>query len=319
MPKAQDSRVGKNQEVEPDIGVDDDIHESIKMSAFPWFFLKRSLMIIVVSPAKTLDFSPISRAKLKTLAPSLPHFTEEAKILVDVLRNYPSEHLQDLMSISEDLGALNHQRFQAWEASFPAANSKPAVLAFDGDVYDGLNAKTLAIGQLRWANEHLRILSGLYGILRPLDWLQPYRLEMGTALPNVRGKNLYHYWGTQLALQLRQQLEAQKLAKKSKVLVNLASEEYFKAVDLKALGFPVLSPVFLDTAANGSGSFKVISFFAKRARGLMARYIIDHKLKNPEDLKHFAESGYVFDPRQSRGLSWVFKRSNGSHALRSDF
>ncbi len=267
-------------------------------------------MIIVVSPAKTLDFSPISQAKLKTLAPSLPQFTEEAKILVDVLRNYPSERLQDLMSMSEDLGALNHQRFQDWEASFPAAKSKPAVLAFDGDVYDGLNARTLAVGQLRWANEHLRILSGLYGILRPLDWLQPYRLEMGTALPNCRGKNLYHYWGTQLAWHLRQQLEAQKLAPKSKVLVNLASEEYFKAVDVKVLGFPVLTPVFLDTAAHGSGPFKVISFFAKRARGLMARYIIEHRLKNPEDLKHFTESGYVFDPSQSRELSWVFKRSN---------
>ncbi len=270
-------------------------------------------MIIVVSPAKTLDFSTISQSRLKTLAPSMPQFTEEAKTLVDQLRKYPSKHLQDLMSISEELGALNHQRFQSWEATFPAAKSKPAVLAFDGDVYDGLNAKALTIGQLRWANEHLRILSGLYGILRPLDWLQPYRLEMGTALPNLRGKNLYQYWGTQLATQLSQQLVAQKLAKKSKVLVNLASEEYFKAVDLKTLGFPVLTPVFLDTAVGGSGQFKVISFFAKRARGLMARYIIDHKLKNPEDLKHFAESGYVFDPSQSRELTWVFKRSNESH------
>ncbi len=270
-------------------------------------------MIIVVSPAKTLDFSPISQAKIKTLAPSLPQFTEEAKTLVDQLRNYPSKRLQDLMSISEDLGTLNYQRFQSWEASFPATKSKPAVLAFDGDVYDGLNAKTMAIGQLRWANEHLRILSGLYGILRPLDWLQPYRLEMGTVLPNFKGKNLYQYWGTQIALQLRQQIEAQKLAKKSKILVNLASEEYFKAVDLKALDFPVLTPVFLDTAVGTSEPFKVISFFAKRARGLMARFIIDHKLKNPDDLKQFCESGYVFDPNQSRELTWVFKRSNGSH------
>jgi uncharacterized protein len=267
-------------------------------------------MIIVVSPAKTLDFSPLSQAKLTTLAPSLPQFTEEAKVLVDQLRNYPSKRLQDLMSISEDLGNLNQQRFQSWEATFPVSKSKPAVLAFDGDVYDGLNAKTMTIGQLRWANQHLKILSGLYGILRPLDWLQPYRLEMGTALPNFRGKNLYQYWGKQLAQQLNLHLEGQKVAKKSKVLVNLASEEYFKAVDLKVLGFPVLTPVFLDTAVNGSGPFKVISFFAKRARGLMARYIIDHKLKNPEDLKQFAESGYVFDPSQSQELTWVFKRKN---------
>jgi uncharacterized protein len=266
-------------------------------------------MIIVVSPAKTLNFTPISKSKLKALAPSHPQFTDEANTLVAQLRDYPSQRLQNLMGISEDLGDLNRERFQSWDRSFPPTKSKPAVLAFDGDVYDGLEAKTMTTSQLRWANEHLRILSGLYGLLRPLDWLQAYRLEMGTKLANVRGKNLYQYWGEQLALELRQQLEGQKSVKKSKVLVNLASEEYFKAVDTKVLGFPVVTPVFLDKPLSGEGPFKVISFFAKRARGLMARYIVDNRLKNPEDLKNFDRADYVFDPSQSQDLTWVFKRN----------
>jgi uncharacterized protein len=267
-------------------------------------------MIIVVSPAKSLDLNPIAPAKLKVLSPSLPQYVEQAAILVTQLRDYPSKRLQDLMGISADLGELNFQRFQAWDASFPSLKSKPSVLAFDGDVYDGLNAKTFSTAQLRWANEHLRILSGLYGLLRPLDWLQPYRLEMGTPLSNRGGKNLYQFWGTQLALELKARLDAQKASKKSKILVNLASEEYFKAVDLKALGYPVLTPVFLDTPANGAGPLKVISFFAKRARGLMARYIIEHKIKSPHEIKEFDSAGYVFDPDQSQELRWVFKRYN---------
>ena len=155
-------------------------------------------MIIVVSPAKTLNFSPVRAAKLKSLAPSVPQYLEATKVLVAQLRDYPSLQLQALMQISEDLGNLNHQRFQNWDPSFPKAQSKPAVLAFDGDVYDGLDANTLTTPQLRWANQHLRILSGLYGLLRPLDWLQAYRLEMGTPLANVSGKNLYQFWGAQI-------------------------------------------------------------------------------------------------------------------------
>jgi uncharacterized protein len=267
-------------------------------------------MITVVSPAKTLDYSPLSKAKLRSLKPSQPLYVQEASVLVSHLRDCSSKRLQELMGISKDLAELNRARFEAWEGSFPVQKSKPAVLAFDGDVYDGLSAKTLSVAQLRWANEHLRILSGLYGILRPLDWLQPYRLEMGTKLAVAGGKNLYQYWNCKLADELKQRIEGQTGAKKSKVLVNLASEEYFKAVNLKELGFPVLTPVFLDTAVGGTGPYKVISFFAKRARGLMARYIVENKLSNPEKLKQFAEAGYVFDPSLSQELSWVFKRKN---------
>ncbi len=265
-------------------------------------------MIIVVSPAKTLNLEPLKAARIRQLAPERPQFANDAALLIDEMRQWPAARLRTLMSISEELAQLNEERFQAWDPEFPVHQSKPAVLTFDGDVYDGLQASTLSAVQMRWAQQHLRILSGLYGLLRPLDWMQAYRLEMGTRLPNTRGKDLYAFWGDRLAQELERMLDAQTVPKKGRILVNLASEEYFKAVDLRKMGYPVLTPVFLDTAAGGDGQYKVISFFAKRARGLMARFIIEQRLKSPEALKSFAVAGYSFDPERSEGLSWVFKR-----------
>jgi uncharacterized protein len=168
-------------------------------------------MIIVLSPAKSLDFTPLSKAKIALLKPTLPQFSSEAASLVEQLREFSVEDLQSLMSISPELGRVNQRRFAEWRVSFPPRQSKPAALAFDGDVYDGLNARAMGAAQLRWANQHVRILSGLYGLLKPLDWLQPYRLEMGTKLANSRGKTLYQFWGDRLALELQQLLTMQPI------------------------------------------------------------------------------------------------------------
>lgn len=263
-------------------------------------------MIIVVSPAKTLNLEPLKPARIRTLAPSLPQFAGQAAELAGQLRGTSPSELQGLMAISEDLARLNAERFQRWSPDFPESQCKPAVLCFDGDVYDGLQAATLSTAQLRWADRHLRILSGLYGLLRPLDWMQPYRLEMGTRLRNARGRDLYAFWGTQLAEALAALLQAQAGPRKGRVLINLASEEYFKAVDTRALGHPVITPVFQD--ASGKGDFKVISFFAKRARGMMTRFIIEQGLKHPEPLKGFEAAGYRFDAQASDEQYWVFRR-----------
>lgn len=205
------------------------------------------------------------------------------------------------MELSDTLAALNVARYGAWKTPFTAKNARPAVLAFNGDVYEGLEAGTLDRAGLDWAQDHLRILSGLYGVLRPLDLMQPYRLEMGTRLPNARGKDLYAFWQGRLAESLAEELAAHA----SPVLVNLASEEYFKAVPLKVLAHRVIQPVFQERKGT---QWKVVSFHAKRARGLMARYAIEHRVDDPEALKAFDREGYAFAPASSDENTWVFRR-----------
>jgi cytoplasmic iron level regulating protein YaaA (DUF328/UPF0246 family) len=205
------------------------------------------------------------------------------------------------MELSDNLAALNVARYEAWRPQFTAKNSKQAVLAFNGDVYDGLEAKSLKPKDLEWAQDHVCILSGLYGVLRPLDWMQPYRLEMGTALANLRGKNLYQFWGSTIA----QHLNAQLAKDKTPVVVNLASQEYFKAVDQKILKARVIECVFEEYKG---GKYKVISFFAKRARGLLARYAIQKHIQNPEKLKDVNLEGYAHAASESDANRWVFRR-----------
>jgi cytoplasmic iron level regulating protein YaaA (DUF328/UPF0246 family) len=205
------------------------------------------------------------------------------------------------MDLSDNLAALNVARYEAWRPKFTAKNSKQAVLAFNGDVYDGLEAKSLKPKDLEWAQDHVCILSGLYGVLRPLDWMQPYRLEMGTALNNLRGKNLYQFWGASIAQHLNSQLAKDK----TPVVINLASQEYFKAVDQKVLKARVIECVFEEYKG---GKYKVISFFAKRARGLLARYAIQKHIQNPEKLKEFNLEGYAYAAAESDVNRWVFRR-----------
>ena len=254
-------------------------------------------MLVVLSPAKKLDYdSPV-----RTTKHSQPQFVPQAQGLIDVLRQKSATEISGLMSLSDTLARLNVERYQAWEPKFTQTNSRQAVLAFNGDVYEGLDAATLSDDQLDWAQQHVAILSGLYGVLRPLDLMQPYRLEMGTRLATGKGKNLYDYWGTEIAEYLNQSLAQQG----SDVIVNLASEEYFKSVDQKVLKARVVQCVFQD---EKNGTWKIISFYAKRARGLMARYIVDHRIDDPEQLKGFNVDGYAFYPEASTDLKLVFRR-----------
>ncbi len=254
-------------------------------------------MILVLSPAKTLDYeSPIAATKH-----TLPDFIPRSAELVSVLRDMSPAKIGSLMSISDTLAQLNAVRFASWRKTFTETNARQAVLAFDGDVYDGLDARSLNQRQLDWAQKHLRILSGLYGVLRPLDLMQPYRLEMGTRLATRRGKDLYAFWGSEIT----EALNAALADSKSTALVNLASEEYFKSVRPAELTVPVITPVFEDWKG---GKYKIISFFAKRARGLMARYAIDHKITKPEGLKAFDSDGYAYDAAASDAGTWVFRR-----------
>ena len=216
------------------------------------------------------------------------------------MRTKSPSDLSELMSISEKLGLLNANRYREWSSQFTVQNSRPALLAFNGDVYDGLDAKTLDEQGFAFAQKHLRILSGLYGVLRPLDLMQPYRLEMGTKLPNSAGKDLYAYWKQIMTVHLNQELSL-----KDPVLVNLASDEYFRSVDINVLNARVVQPVFQDYK---SGQYKIIGFFAKKARGLMARYIVDQKITDVENLKQFKVAGYVFVAKESTENTWVFQR-----------
>jgi uncharacterized protein len=254
-------------------------------------------MLIVLSPAKTLDFELPAKTRMHTQPAFIPHASE----LVDTLKGYSPARIASLMGISDALAHLNAGRFAAWSPDFTQDNSKQAVLAFNGDVYEGLDAPSLTATQLGYAQDHLRILSGLYGLLRPLDLMQPYRLEMGTALPTKRGKNLYQFWGGAITDALNQSIEKNKW----KALVNLASEEYFKSVQPKDLQVPVITPVFEDWKA---GRYKVISFHAKRARGLMARFAAQKTIKDAEKLKKFNCEGYAFDTNASSDTRWVFRR-----------
>lgn len=256
-------------------------------------------MLIVLSPAKTLDYA----SPLATTRHSVPDFIPRSAELITLLRQMSPAAVGSLMKISDPLAQLNAERYASWSKKFNFDNARQAVLAFNGDVYDGLDAGSLGEAQLEWAQAHVRILSGLYGVLRPLDLMQPYRLEMGTRLPNPCGKDLYAFWGARVTETLNAVLTEQK----AKALVNLASEEYFKVVQADALVAPLITPVFEDWKG---GKYKIISFFAKRARGMMARYVIDKKIRNPALLKQFTRDGYGFVPDASDAARWVFRRKN---------
>ncbi|WP_028226282.1 peroxide stress protein YaaA [Paraburkholderia ferrariae] len=259
-------------------------------------------MIIVLSPAKSLDYDTPAHVETHTL----PDFIDDAAELIDGLRRLSPQQIGTLMSISDPLAHLNFQRYADWSKRFSKANSKQAVLAFNGDVYEGFDAKSLARADLDYAQQHVRVLSGLYGVLRPLDLLQPYRLEMGTRFENARGKDLYAFWGERITHALNAQLEYNaRHAKGAQVLVNCASNEYFKAVKPKQLAAPVVTPVFEDWKG---GRYKIISFHAKRARGLMARYAVEHRIAEPEALKGFDAEGYAFDAQASNDSTYVFRR-----------
>lgn len=254
-------------------------------------------MLFLISPAKALDYDTPPHVTTHTQ----PLFVKQAAELIDVLREKTPAQISELMSLSDALSGLNVARYQAWARKFTAKNAKQAVLAFDGDVYGGLDARTLPEADLDWLQQHLCILSGLYGVLRPLDWMQPYRLEMGTRLKTPKGKNLYEFWGSEVAEYLNQRAQADV----SPVVINLASEEYFKVVDRKALRPRVVTCVFEERKADG---YKVISFMAKRARGLMVRYAVAHRATTPEQLKGFDLEGYRFVPAASSVDRLVFRR-----------
>ncbi|MBL0013433.1 MAG: peroxide stress protein YaaA [Flavobacterium sp.] len=252
-------------------------------------------MKIVISPAKSLDFeSPIPE-----LAATQPNFLKESRIINAVLKQKKPSDLMQLMSISEPLAALNWQRNKAWKTPFTSENARPAVFAFSGEVYIGLDVKTLPLEKLPELQERVRILSGLYGILKPLDLMQPYRLEMGTSIAISDAKNLYDFWKARLTNALNKEL------KKGELLVNLASKEYFSAIDVKALKANVITPEFKDYK---DGNLKMIGFFAKKARGLMVRYIIETNAQTAEDLQGFDYEGYRFDANLSQGTKLVFTR-----------
>lgn len=255
-------------------------------------------MLIVLSPAKSLDFETPSIAKISTT----PAFASEALSLVKLARKLSCSQIAELMDISPSLAQLNADRFFAWSESPDKDKIKQAVLAFNGDVYDGLDAKNLNAKQFDYLQKHLNILSGLYGLLRPLDLIQAYRLEMGSRMANSFGHNLYSFWGAKITDALNERAQNQN----SKVLVNLASEEYFKSITPKNLTVPVITPVFQDFK---NGKYKIISFYAKKARGLMVRYCAEHKIEQVEKLKSFKTDGYAFCEEESDQQRWVFRRA----------
>ncbi|MGB1239777.1 MAG: peroxide stress protein YaaA, partial [Pseudomonadales bacterium] len=252
-------------------------------------------MRIVISPAKTLDFETAPATEQF----SQPQYLEQSQLLIDVLAAYSVQDIATLMKLSDKLASLNLARYGSWEMPFTQENAKQAVLAFKGDVYTGLDAESLSESGFAFAQQHLRILSGLYGLLNPLDLIQPYRLEMGTKLKNLRGDNLYQFWGTQITEAINAQCPA------GETLVNLASNEYFKAVQPKALEARLVTPIFKD---RKNGQYKIISFYAKKARGMMARYIIDNQITDVEQIKDFDTAGYYFSAEHSKGNDWVFLR-----------
>jgi len=256
-------------------------------------------MLIVLSPAKSLDLESPSPSTTHTI----PEFIPRAAELIDVLRGYSPADIAGLMDLSDKLAMLNVGRYAHWSADH--ADARQAVMSFDGDVYAGLDARSLAPAAIDYAQRQVRILSGLYGLLRPLDRMHPYRLEMGTRLKNAHGANLYAFWGDSVTAALNRQLEETG----APALVNLASEEYFKAVKPKLLAAPVINPVFEDWK---NGKYKIISFFAKRARGLMARYAAENAIGDPEALKEFDVDGYAFDAAASSERNWVFRRRNAA-------
>ena len=253
------------------------------------------LMLIVLSPAKTLDLDTPATTKRYTT----PDFLDRASQLIDVLRGYSPGQLSDLMHISDALAHLNVGRYATWSAD--TAQARQAIMAFNGDVYAGFDARSLKPAQLAYAQDHVRILSGLYGVLRPLDLIHPHRLEMGTRLQTGKGRDLYAFWGDTVTGAISKAIAASG----SEVLVNLASEEYFKSVRPTLLSVPVITPVFEEWK---NGQYKIISFFAKRARGMMARYAAVKGITEAAKLKRFKVDGYAFDKKASTETSWVFRR-----------
>ncbi len=254
-------------------------------------------MLIVVSPAKTLDYeSPLAIEKY-----TQPELTQYSKELIEVCRQLTPADISSLMKVSDKIAALNVARFEQWSETFTPDNARQAILAFKGDVYTGLEAETLSEQDFDYAQKHLRMLSGLYGLLKPLDLMQPYRLEMGTKLGNPKGSNLYQFWGNIITDKLNQAIEEQG----DNVLVNLASNEYFKAVKPKSLDAQIITPIFKDCK---NGQYKVISFYAKKARGMMARYIIENRIQSVADLTKFDTAGYYFCEAESTPTDLVFKR-----------
>ncbi len=255
-------------------------------------------MLIVLSPAKSLDYKTPVKVKTTTL----PEFVSESAKLIADLKKLAPQDVSKLMGLSDQLAVLNVGRYRDWSKKFTEANSKPAIYAFDGDVYDGFDVRTLDAKAVAFAQEHIRILSGLYGALRPLDLMQAYRLEMGASFKNARGKDLYAFWGGRVTDSLKKVLEKDK----KPVLLNLASEEYFKVLQPKDLGCPVIAPIFQDAK---DGKYKIISFYAKRARGLMARYVVENRISDPADLKGFNLDGYRYNAAESKPDKPVFRRA----------
>lgn len=254
-------------------------------------------MLALISPAKTLDYE----STLPTDAHTLPRLLTHSQQLIDVSRKLSATEIATLMSVSEKIATLNVARFNDWHQDFNFANARQALFAFKGDVYTGLDAYALADQEIEYAQQHLRMLSGLYGLLRPLDLMMPYRLEMGTKLANPRGHNLYEFWGNIITDLINEDLAEVK----SELLVNIASDEYYKSVKESKIKAEIIKPVFLD---QKNGKYKVISFYAKKARGLMALYIIQNKIERAEDLKSFNTDGYYFDADSSLKGELVFKR-----------
>ena len=254
-------------------------------------------MLAILSPAKTLDYE----TPLKTKLNSQPIYGRESNQLIKTLRTFEPFEVASLMKISDKLADLNHKRYVEWRNKPAESKTRPAALAFKGDVYQGLEAESFNDNDLKFAQRHLRILSGLYGLLRPLDVIQPYRLEMGTKLKTSKGQNLYDYWGTKLTTGLNEALKESKEG----TLVNLASNEYFGAVQPKLLEGSLLNIGFKE---KRNGQLKFVSFSAKKARGLMAKFMIKERLKNPDDLKNFDLEDYKFNKKLSSELDWTFSR-----------
>lgn len=253
-------------------------------------------MLMIISPAKTLDYD----SPLATETYTQPDFLDDACELIDQLKELEPHQVSNLMSISDKLGQLNAERFRTWHTPFTPDNARQAILAFKGDVYTGLDAESFSEQDFAFAQKHLRMLSGLYGLLKPLDLMQPYRLEMGTRFENQRGKDLYAFWGSKITEALNE-----LLAQDDQVLVNLASNEYFKSVQAKQLNSRLITPQFKDWK---NGQYKMISFYAKKARGLMCRYAIQNQITQADDLKGFNLEGYYFSEDQSDKNNWVFLR-----------
>ncbi len=254
-------------------------------------------MLIVISPAKSLDFeTPLPIKEYTT-----PDLLDEAKKLAGELRKLNAGEVAGLMGISARLGNLNYERFQTWHTPFSPENARQAVLAFNGDVYSGLDAWSLSEDKLKEAQKYLRILSGLYGVLKPLDLMQPYRLEMGTKFGYSKAKNLYEFWDGKITPKIQEAIDQSG----SKILVNLASNEYYKSIDVDKLDAQIVTPAFKDMK---NGKYKMISFYAKKARGMMTRFIIENSIENAEDLQAFDSGGYQFNPRLSKPGEPVFTR-----------